>query len=71
MNRFQIQNEMVMPSCYVSWIYYGITHTHGIFCQENFEFKWVNTPFFQNIFPVAGKTREMSNFCNLLYTSCL
>ena len=28
-------------------------------------------PSFQIIFPVAGKTREMSDFCNLLYTSGL
>ena len=40
--------------------------THWLVCKENFEFKWVNTPLLSNFFPVAGKTRKMSDFCNSL-----
>ena len=62
MNRFQIQNEMVMPSCYVSWnLLWNYAYSWYI-CQENFEFKWVNTRVFENRLSLGRKNSRNERF---------
>ena len=45
--------------------------THWLVCKENFEFKWVNTPFLEKKHPTDGKRPKMSSFLNPLTMSSL